>query len=245
MARDFDGIDDFLRVSSSAISAYPFTMAGWFNSDDVTSAQTIIQISEVAANGVYYRLLLNATTLSADARNTSPKAAVSTGTPVNDTWHHACGVYTSNTSRDCYLDGGDKGSNIVSVTFNANTDTMTIGRLDRDEPIQEFSGPLAEAAIWNVALSLGEIEALADGYSPLLIRPSALVYHPNLIRDIFDHLGNAISVTGTTVVAHTQIRYPAPRSIITAPAAAGGDGTDFPWPQPVVPPSRPVQVVGY
>ncbi len=27
--------------------------------------------------------------------------------------------------------------------------------------------------------------------------------------------------------------------------AAGGDGTDFPWPAPVVPPTPPVQVVGY
>ncbi len=28
-------------------------------------------------------------------------------------------------------------------------------------------------------------------------------------------------------------------------AAAGGDGTDLPWPQPVVPPAAPIQVVGY
>ena len=28
-------------------------------------------------------------------------------------------------------------------------------------------------------------------------------------------------------------------------AAAGGDGTDLPWPQPVVPPATPIQVIGY
>lgn len=38
-----------------------------------------------------------------------------------------------------------------------------------------FDGDIAEAAIWNVALSDAEIAMLAKGLSPLRVRPASLV----------------------------------------------------------------------
>ena len=50
-------------------------------------------------------------------------------------------------------------------------------------------GSLAEAAIWNAALSDAEVAALATGVSPLLVRPGSLVFYAPLARDLLDRVG--------------------------------------------------------
>jgi hypothetical protein len=44
-----------------------------------------------------------------------------------------------------------------------------------------LNGQIAEAAVWNVALSAAEIASLSKGFSPLLIRPASLVAYWPLI----------------------------------------------------------------
>jgi len=50
---------------------------------------------------------------------------------------------------------------------------MTPDHIDRTA--QEMDGDLAEAAIWNIALSDADVARLATGESPLSVRPDALV----------------------------------------------------------------------
>lgn len=235
MARDFDRVDDNIAVAASVVSGYPFTMACFFNLDRVDATQTLIGLADVSEDNVYYRLafLASGDDIIANVRNTSSEFARTIVSASVDTWHHACGVFISDTSRDVYIDAAGKGSDVNSVTFAAGTDKTAVGVNARASNDELMSGFLAEVGIWNVELTLAEIQSLSGGFSPLLIRPSALVFHLNLIRDILDYKGNALTITGTTVVAHPQIRYPASRSIITEPAAAAA-GTSFPpWKTPI------------
>lgn len=226
MARDFDGSDNKLRVSSSVVSAYPFTMAAFFNSDNAGGTDTIIGIYDISVADVYHRMAVIADELFVISRGGGgEKFNNATAQPLDGVTHHGCAVFTSSTSRTIYIDGGNSASNTDSIAYDSNIDTTTLGVSDDSSPSQFMSGFIAEPAIWNVALSVGEIEALAAGFSPRLIRPSALVFHPDLIRGIFDWKGNAISVTGTTVVAHIDMKYPAPHLGIHVPAAAGAPPT--------------------
>jgi hypothetical protein len=44
--------------------------------------------------------------------------------------------------------------------------------------------------MWNTTLSSGDISALADGFSPLLVQPNNIVSYYPLVRDYSDTLGN-------------------------------------------------------
>ena len=72
---------------------------------------------------------------------------------------------------------------------------------------------VAECALWNVALTAAEIDALAAGFSPLFIRPGSLVgYWPlgGAYSDYIDPIGsNTLSATGDPAAAdHPRIIYP-------------------------------------
>ena len=74
------------------------------------------------------------------------------------------------------------------------------------------NGRLAESAIWNAALTAAEMASLGAGFSPLCIRPSALVaYWPQLqlLDPVHDRFGSTLDETGTVVLtAHPRIIYP-------------------------------------
>lgn len=95
--------------------------------------------------------------------------------------------------------------------------------------------------MWNVALSDTDAAVLALGYSPLLVRRSALVsywpllgfYSPEI--DLLSSTG--ITLTGTTQSAHTRVFYPRfvrPQNLRAAPTP----------PSPPPPPSAIEQSAG-
>jgi hypothetical protein len=87
-----------------------------------------------------------------------------------------------------------------------------------------FDGLVAEAAIWNVALTAADVAMLNKGYSPMMVRPSALLaYWPLMGRyptelDLFG--GFPLTLTNSPAqAAHPRIIYPA-RPQLYVPAAA-------------------------
>jgi len=71
------------------------------------------------------------------------------------------------------MDAANKGTN-TRHEEPAGLDATVIGRSGDSTPTEYWDGEIAEAAIWNVQLSLTDIEALAAGFSPLFVRPDAL-----------------------------------------------------------------------
>ena len=166
----------------------------------------------------YYALLMSGTTsgdplyLEARAGGTSSYARTTTGYSIN-TWHHSCAVVASATDRRVFIDGGSKDTE--TVTRNPTITTTAIGvNLHGGTAYNGMVGAMAEAAIWDVALTDAEVAIVASGISPLLMRPNDLVaYWPIIGRtspeiDIFG--GYDMSITGGSMAAapHPRIAYP-------------------------------------
>lgn len=219
-----DAIPHYISAASAVLSGVPISMACWFNSDSITLAQTLVGISDTAGDLDHFKLdaaggepgdFVMAVTGRAGQAEASTSLAYTA-----DTWHHACAVFDAVDSRAAYLDGGNKGTNADSRT-PAGLDTMSIGVSLRSSAIHPLSGLIAEVGIWNIALLDAEIAILAEGYSPLLVRPQNLVFYAPLVREILDVVGGVTLVnTGSTVGDHPRVLLPAPPSLVAPPAPA-------------------------
>lgn len=228
MSRTFTAAsDESLHVDSCPVTAYPFTLAAWcYSATDAN--QTVIQVCDKDVENKFSLIGLRSTANGHTAR--AFQHTYGTGTLVTaetssqwsaSTWHHACGVFTNDTSRAVFLDGGSKGDE-TSTTSGAvsDHDRIAIGRNMDSSADGEFDGSIAEAAIWNVALTDAEAAILGAGYSPLCVRPGNLVFYCPLIRDDDEDLVGGLSMTADntpTIAVHPRIIYPARPQIITAP----------------------------
>lgn len=179
MPREFSSASSqALTRSNAVISAYPFTVAAWARATTVASLQEVISIgANTGANQNEVSIGFSATGAPRARVATAGTERIATAgaAPSNGAWCHICGVFTNSTSRDCYLNAANKGSNTSSVNLSGSLDRMALGRRELDTPSNYLTGAIAEAAIWSVALDIDEITALAKGVCPLLIRPTALL----------------------------------------------------------------------
>jgi hypothetical protein len=135
-----------------------------------------------------------------------------TGVTAN-VWHHGAAVFASSTSRTPYLNGV-AGSTETTSKVPASVNRISVGRLGRLAPIGYMDGNIAEAAIWNVALTQAEISALATGALPVNVRPSALVFYAPLLggdspEPDLSGGGRPLTVTGATSISDlAPLRYP-------------------------------------
>ena len=60
MAYEFNGTTQYLSVSSAPITALPFTMAAWFNSDSITTTQVILSLDN-PSDSIFYQSRIAAT----------------------------------------------------------------------------------------------------------------------------------------------------------------------------------------
>lgn len=212
MARAFnDASGHSLDNGAAVLTAVPITMACWFQTDDLTIVQELMSLTDVAASGNRSFELIIAGTIAGDplrARCNGGTGASSTAGPSANTWAHACAVFSANNARACYLNGGNKGTEATTVTPTGINRTA-LGRKNDATADLNLSGLLAEAAIWNVALTDTEVAILALGTSPLLVRPDALAaYWPLIGRASpeIDRVGDfPLTVTGATAADHCRI----------------------------------------
>lgn len=210
MAYTFNGSNQYFSFSSAITSTLPLTLACWFNSTSSTAAQGLITVCDSTGN-IGFRLSIQGALagdpLRATMLNSGSGAADSTTAYPTNTWSHACGVFTSTTSRTVYLNGGNSSTNTTSVT-QPTTDRMFVGVLRANSAFLNYmAGRIAEVGMWNAALTAAEVASLSDGVSPSLIRPQSLLFYAPLIRDLVD-LDGARTFTNNntaTVSNHPRI----------------------------------------
>lgn len=222
MALLFDNAStEYLQISSVlGLTGWSITISAWFYHDEAT-LQCAVNLADGGVDTKQINLHIENThaVFATRVNGGSVGTATTSTTGTINTWGHACGVYASNTSMTAYLNGGGAVESTVNVTWPlGSTPRTAIGRRSIASPDLYFSGRLAEVAIWNVALDASEVAALAKGFSPLLIRPSALVaYWPlnrnsvNISTTSLDRWKSRFDLTevNTPVIAdHTRVIYP-------------------------------------
>jgi hypothetical protein len=221
---------NYFSNGAAAVTAAPCSMAAWFNPVNVTEDHILISCSQIGANSNWFFLAANGSTagdpIGASTNFNGSEALALTSTSfVANTWQHACGVFTSATSRAAYLNGGGVGTDTTNLT-PAGINRTFVGRLSGADGslFGSLNGAVAEAAIWSAALTAAEVASLAKGLSPLLIRPASLVcYWPIYGRqspepDWAD--GLPLTVNGTmTQAAHPRVYMPRIPTIGLQPAA--------------------------
>lgn len=154
-------------------------------------------------------------------------AAKLTSTLAADTWYNIIGKYDG-TNLTIHLNGG--AAEATTACGNTNAGTASFISLFANVSSASFDdGTLAQACLWNVALSADEIAALGKRFHPLLIRPSSILGGTDLIRDVVP-FRNSWTVTGTlTVAAHAPLIFPGRQKSIPSAAAAAGSATHPGW----------------
>lgn len=220
MARLFDNAQsEYLRYAGAPVTAMPLTMACWFYSDDNAAAQAFVTLSLASNPNHYYSIGAFGNVAGDPVRasirdgGTARAASTSNAYAINK-WQHACGVFTSTTSRDAYLNGNGKGSNTNTVNPTA-PDRMTIGG-DGVSPTPTWlmSGGICEIGIWNVALTDAEILSLYQRARPFDIRPNNLVAYIPLWRDEDKDFVGGLTITAyntPSIMDHAPLVWSIPK----------------------------------
>lgn len=210
MAISFNGTTDYIEAVLA--SAYPVSFCVWFRAANNTDNMSIMAAGDsTQLDNDNLRLQAagavagDPVRLGAMTNGAASSFATAVGGFTANTWTHAATVCTSATLRAAFINGGGKGTatlNRLMTALNVVTLGVTRGATGFNE---WFSGQLAEAAVWNVALTDEEIAALGQGLAPDSVRASALLCYLPLVRDIVDVKGNPLTISGTTVADHPRI----------------------------------------
>lgn len=210
-ARGFNGTSAYLRTTTLPVTAPPFTMACWFWVNDLSATYAVLALSRDSVQVDGFRILAEGSTAGSPLRadtivNGGGGIARTSTSLVSGQWMHAAGVWASTSSRRVLLNGGGAVTDTTSVGAPV-LDAFDIGARSFTGTIGLFiPGRVAEVGVWSAALTDDEISSLARGVSPLLVRPSALVFYAPLVRDVADfRAAMAITDTATTVVDHPRV----------------------------------------
>lgn len=146
--------------------------------------------------------------------------------PTNSAWNHHAATYNGAAGVGArviyYMNGVAQSMGVNNEATNNignSTAGLRFGQINETGPAY-FEGRLCEGALWNVTLDAAEVAALAKGFSPQMVRPSALKFYAPLVNEALDRRNSyAGTVTGASVIAHPRMIYPA-KSKIGFPAAA-------------------------
>ena len=219
MAYEFNGTNQRI-IAANPISDVPFTLACWFNSQDAAANQCLLQVGNFATSDRCTLFARGNTAgdpirLQVQGSTTAATVFTSTGWTAN-TWNHACGTGKITDSSPfqefaVYLNAGGKVTTATNVGAPSSAWSLTSIGSERSNGIihsgRHFDGLIAEAGIWNVALTDDEIASLAKGMTCNLVRPQSLVFYAPLIRDLQDVKGGLTLTNNNTatVADHTRV----------------------------------------
>jgi hypothetical protein len=213
MAYELNGTNQRLNTTSSPVSGTPLSVACWFNADNNTTNQRLVDLRQTTDVNAYFSIGLGGAVAGDPLRMIVQKSGnaqittTTTGYSIN-TWHHACGVFTTSANRTIYLDAGGSATSTTDVGSIVPV-RIDIGVVTDNDNIlaQFFDGRIAEVGIWNAALTAAEIASLAKGMTCDKVRPQNLVFYAPLIRDLVDTKGG-LTITNNnsaTVANHPRV----------------------------------------
>lgn len=187
MSYQFDGTtgSKYLTAASFPAASQPITLACWFNW--VSDNGSLIAVGNTSTSH-RFNVTINGATSKLQAFVGTPTAVgllIESSTVSANTWTHMCAVFTSSSLVDLYHNGVNVGTSTTSTTAT-NADTVQIGARYNSSWGLFLNGKVAEAGVWNAALTIDEIVSLSKGVASNNVRPQSLQFYAPLIRDLID-----------------------------------------------------------
>ncbi|MCA9229199.1 MAG: hypothetical protein KDA57_00995 [Planctomycetales bacterium] len=191
---------------SFPLTGYPFSFAGWFRVPATPAMTYLMGVASLATGARCDLLYAGNGSKEAIARTMfgSSGSAYSTSPMVESQWHHLAAVFASDSDRKVYLDGGNVGTNNVS---------LAIGPLDFcyfGNGYSTTTVDVGEISLVGAALSSEEVLALSRGVSILALADSSqlITYHDCIRSAMRPRLGPDFFSSGSLVVKdHPRATY--------------------------------------
>lgn len=198
-ALHFDGIDDYVSTSKSAIQGNAArSFEAWIRTDENCLPGTGGGVQQVIADmGTFVvgkRFTFNLL-FSNSVRLEIGGSGVSGSVAVNDSlWHHVAAVYdpTANKKITLYVDGVVCGTGNFTATPATTAGNVVIGR--RVDGANPFGGDIDEFRLWNIALTDSDVQAHMNG--EICAPPNNLVLYYTMNGGVAD--GNNANTTTLT-----------------------------------------------
>ena len=182
----FDGTNDYVNTPNSAsllaVGNGSFTFASWFKlSGTKTWAQNLIRRDNFLVEGGENRRIIamnitaNTNFVSFGIYDGGGNNAITSQNLSDGLWHYVVGVRESSTGTNyVYVDGVLKAQAVYNNTqpFNTSNASYAIGNVSSNYTAEPFFGNIAQAQIYNRALSAAEI---LQNYNALLPRYYSIV----------------------------------------------------------------------
>jgi hypothetical protein len=240
LARSNTGSASNYLSGTNPASGVPLTMACWFNPVNVTAYMNLMCLNRSGSGDHYFVMAADGATAGdpifiEEANNSTFQGASTSAGFTANVWHHACGVFSADNARAVYLNGGSKGTgagNVSPAPSSINQIVLNQYRGGGDPTGSGvLNGSMAEAAVWNAALTDDEVLALSRGYSPRLVRPASLVAYWPLVGRYSPEIdlrgGFPLTIAGTMATAdHCRVfGQRGRRAASVSPAGGGGSAT--------------------
>jgi hypothetical protein len=212
MAYLFNGATHVIRRADAVVTTWPITMHGRIRltgSLPTGAEHHIIGLFEAATNNGFSIKVEDRTGAMKAGATTKASGAASSAfssTSISDNnWHSVIGQITGSSNRQVWLDAGGNASQLTARSPGVITKT-TIGAIESGAALSGNVGhEVADVALWAGTLTADEMQALASGVSPALIRPDILEIYLPLIRGGNDQRGGVFTVTAATVADHPRV----------------------------------------
>jgi hypothetical protein len=213
MASAGNGTTAYILADSTLSGPTRFSWHMWYrnNSSPAVAAGTIAwSLSNAADSSGTYWLAFNwnqpstpKTFFMKNSGGTFNSATMGSSLSA-DTWYSIGGRHTGS-SVNVFLNGVSDGAGASSDPTGATTPTLSIHGGGNAGTLNPDDGVVAEFALWSTNLQDVEHVALSAGVSPMLIRPTSLLFYAPLIRDAISYFGPKITATNTSVFVHPRI----------------------------------------
>lgn len=204
MSRKIDTTPDYLVRTSPIVTAYPFTVAGWFLPNTGSNIHRLWGEANTGASADFFLINYHSTNtlLVAAFDVASQENAFTTNAANLNEWNSFVGIFTSPTSRTAILNGdlASKGTNTVS-TSPTSLDNTSLGALVRSSVLASaIDFLLANVAVWDVAFTDNEITAHSRGAHPHEIRRGSLKSNYRLLGNTSPEQDSAVPNQSMTLV---------------------------------------------
>jgi hypothetical protein len=209
-ARDFNGTSHFADYGNPSLGlSTTYTVSIWVRTDDVASTRTFSRWGSTSAGNPFLWILGQVNSdVRFFVRDNAGTGANSTKSTVltAGTWTHLAGTRSGNDVL-IYADGvAGSGASAAISTTTVNRLTVGVAGDGGGGLTQYTDGNLAEFAIWSVTLTQAEITSLANGLSPLRVRPSALVFYVPMWTGLWEYIRNTSVTADSPAQSHFHPR---------------------------------------